>query len=213
MASVFLTEKSTKDDVLEFLKENGFEELIEVFKANEVDGEDFFDLDFRTINSLIPKLKTRKRFMAAWTKETRMTFDVNGDRVPDESEARKPNGNLPEIAQTSSEKEKDADMLVLADVNLSPRKRGCSADCSGSGSSDGVSPSKSPRRSPRKSTQKSGPSNSQGKSSPGTSQIGAKKSPVGNKDSPVNMKGSPTKSWLSKFTIPTRVRWKCYFFM
>jgi len=37
---------------------------------------------------------------------------VNGDRVPDESEARKPNGNLPEIAQTSSEKEKDADMLV-----------------------------------------------------------------------------------------------------
>jgi len=33
MASVFLTEKSTKDDVLEFLKENGFEELIEVFKG------------------------------------------------------------------------------------------------------------------------------------------------------------------------------------
>ena len=96
-----LTKQSTEDQVIRFLQENGFEEdLIDVFKgkpnmqllwpstdsfrwlmshlsfclpkANSVDGEDFFDLDFVTINSFIPKLKVRKRFIAVWTKQTHM---------------------------------------------------------------------------------------------------------------------------------------------
>ena len=38
--------------------------------AGDVDGEEFFELDFLTISTMIPKLKTRKRFIKAWSEET-----------------------------------------------------------------------------------------------------------------------------------------------
>ena len=40
--------------------------------AGDVDGEEVFELDFLTISTMIPKLKTRKRFIKAWSEETHM---------------------------------------------------------------------------------------------------------------------------------------------
>ena len=41
-----------------------------LYLANEVDGEDFFEMELRDINQMIPRFKIRKRFLAAWTEIT-----------------------------------------------------------------------------------------------------------------------------------------------
>ena len=46
--------------------------LFVIFLAGDVDGEEFFELDFLTISTMIPKLKTCRRFIKAWSKETHM---------------------------------------------------------------------------------------------------------------------------------------------
>jgi len=39
--------------------------------ANEIDGDDFFDLEYSDIYAMIPKLKLRKKFIKAWSKVTK----------------------------------------------------------------------------------------------------------------------------------------------
>jgi len=90
-----ITKDSSAEDVCTFLRDHDLHEIEESFKGmlssfwdsrlehmaaqlihfifnldNNVDGEDFHDLEMLDINNIIPTLKLRKRFVAAWSKET-----------------------------------------------------------------------------------------------------------------------------------------------
>ncbi|EDO40777.1 predicted protein [Nematostella vectensis] len=68
---------STSSDILDFLRHNDLEDAVQEFQRNQVDGEDFFDLDLTDIYFMIPRLKLRKKFIKAWSR----TFDVHGKRI------------------------------------------------------------------------------------------------------------------------------------
>jgi hypothetical protein len=41
-----------------------------LFLVGQVDGEDFFDLEFRDITNMIPILKIQKKFVSLWSQVT-----------------------------------------------------------------------------------------------------------------------------------------------
>lgn len=75
-------EASTSQEILELLEQSNLGTLSDVFKGNQVDGEDFFDLEMSDLVTMIPILKLRKKFISVWSKVTGLTFDCNGVRVP-----------------------------------------------------------------------------------------------------------------------------------
>ncbi len=50
--------------------------------ANVIDGEDFINFELAKICQVIPHFKIRKRFLTAWSKETKEVLKRSNYRIP-----------------------------------------------------------------------------------------------------------------------------------
>ncbi|XP_046841543.1 uncharacterized protein LOC124435577 isoform X2 [Xenia sp. Carnegie-2017] len=65
-----INKQSSVADIILFLKKNKLDEIVEDFEANQVDGEDFFNLESHDIYQMIPRIKLRKKFTCIWNDVT-----------------------------------------------------------------------------------------------------------------------------------------------
>ncbi|XP_046863504.1 uncharacterized protein LOC124457270 [Xenia sp. Carnegie-2017] len=65
-----INKQSSVADIILFLKNNKLDEIVEDFKANQVDGEDFFNLEPHDIYQMIPRIKLHKKFTCIWNDVT-----------------------------------------------------------------------------------------------------------------------------------------------
>ncbi|XP_046848577.1 uncharacterized protein LOC124442079 [Xenia sp. Carnegie-2017] len=65
-----INKQSSVADSILFLKNNKLDEIVEDFKANQVDGEDFFNLEPHDIYQMIHRIKLHKKFTCIWNDVT-----------------------------------------------------------------------------------------------------------------------------------------------